>query len=89
MPLSVLCDEHIKYYIIEGLRRQGVDAVSVQQVHLDATDDELIISAANQLGRVIYTCDDDFVRINSTGIPTWESFTTMPLNIPSAMLFAP
>lgn len=43
--------------------------MSVQQVHLDATDDELIVAAANQLGRIIYTCDDDFVRINSTGIP--------------------
>ena len=69
MPLSILCDEHVRYEIIEGLRRQGIDAVSVQQVHLDATDDELIIAAANQLGRIVYTGDDDFVSLSSTGIP--------------------
>ena len=68
MPLPVLCDEHIRYDIIDGLERQGIDAVSVQQVGLGATDDAIIINAANQQGRVIYTEDDDFLNLNSLGV---------------------
>ena len=32
MPLSLLCDEHIPYPVIEGLRRRGID---VTVVHTD------------------------------------------------------
>ena len=68
MPLSLLCDEHIRYEIIEGLERQGIDAVSVQRMGLDATDDTLILAVAQQQGRIMYTGDDDFLRIGSSGV---------------------
>ena len=29
MPLPLLCDEHIPYPVIEGLRRRGIDIVVV------------------------------------------------------------
>ena len=69
MSLALLCDEHIDYDIIAGLTHQGIDAVSAQQMGLDATDDALVLSEARQLGRVIYTGDDDFLRINQTNFP--------------------
>ena len=69
MPLAVLCDEHIDYGIIEGLVQQGIDAVSAQQVGLDATDDALILAKSRQLGRVIYTGDDDYLRLSRSGFP--------------------
>ena len=69
MPLALLCDEHIDYDIIEGLVQQGIDAVSAQQMGLDATDDALILEEARQLGRVIYTGDDDYLTLSSSGIP--------------------
>ena len=69
MPLALLCDEHIDYDIITGLVQQGIDAVSAQQTGLDATDDALILAEARQLGRVIYTGDDDCLRLNRAGIP--------------------
>ena len=31
MPLFLLCDEHIPYAIIDGLRGREIDAVSVQR----------------------------------------------------------
>ena len=34
MPLALLCDEHIPYPVIEGLRRRGVDVTTVQQLGL-------------------------------------------------------
>ena len=68
MALPILCDEHIPYAVIAGLQRQGIDAVSVQQRGLDATDDALIMAAARQLERVIYTGDDDYLNLNSSGV---------------------
>ena len=68
MSLPLLCDEHIPYAVIEGLQRQGIDAVSVQQMGLAATDDALIMAAARQQGRVIYTGDDDYLNLNSSGV---------------------
>ncbi|MYC29005.1 MAG: hypothetical protein F4X65_02795 [Chloroflexi bacterium] len=68
MPLALLCDEHIDYDIIVGLVGQGIDAVSAQQIGLAATDDALILAEARRLGRVIYTGDDDYLLLNSSGI---------------------
>ena len=79
MPLALLCDEHIDYDIIAGLVRQGIDAVSAQQMGLDATDDVLILTEARRLGRVIYTGDDDYLRLNSSDIPHLGIFYHHPL----------
>ena len=69
MPLALLCDEHIDYDIIVGLVQQGIDAVSAQQMGLNATNDALILAEARQLGRVTYTGGDDYLRLNRAGIP--------------------
>lgn len=69
MPLSVLCDEHISHLIIGGLERLGIDAISIQRAGLRTSGDPLILVAARQLERVIYTYDDDFLQLNSEGIP--------------------
>ena len=37
MALSLLCDEHIPYPVIEGLRRRGLDVVSVQEIGLSGS----------------------------------------------------
>ena len=68
MPLPILCDEHTSYAIVAGLRRQGIDAEAVQRVGLASTADPLILAAARQLERVIYTRDTDFLRLNSSGV---------------------
>ena len=67
MPLSLLCDEHIPYQVIEGLRRRGIDAISVQQVGLRSATDEVILQTALQSNRSIYTSETDFLRLHSRG----------------------
>ncbi len=69
MPLSLLCDEHIPYPVIEGLRRRGIDVVVVQQAGLRSAPDPTILDAARQQGRVLYTCDADFLRLHAAGAP--------------------
>ena len=68
MPLPILCDEHISYRVIAGLEHQGIDAMSIRRAGLRTTDDPVILVAARQLERVIYTYDDDFLRLNAEGI---------------------
>ena len=79
MPLALLCDEHIDYDIIAGLAQQEIDAVSVQQMGLDATDDSVILAEARQLDRVIYTGDEDYLRFNNSGVPHSGIFYHHPL----------
>jgi hypothetical protein len=67
MPLSLLCDEHIPYAVVDGLRIRGIDAVSVQGVGLRSAIDLFILDAGGRQGKVIYTCDDDFLRLHNTG----------------------
>jgi hypothetical protein len=68
MPLALLCDEHIPYQMVEGLRRRGIDVVTVQQIGLRAALDEVILEMARQQGRVLYTNDTDFLRHHAAGI---------------------
>ena len=69
MPLSLLCDEHVRFDVINGLRVQGIDIVSVQELDLRGKPDPEILFAAQQVGRIVYTSDTDFVRLSNSGVP--------------------
>lgn len=67
MVLSLLCDEHIPFPIVKGLRRRGIDVIVVQEIDLSSTTDELIIERAKMEKRIIYTQDADFLRLHDRG----------------------
>ena len=67
MPLPLLCDEHIPYQVIQGLRRRGLDIITVQELNLTSAEDEKIIYKAQEEERVIYTQDTDFLRLHKSG----------------------
>ena len=68
MPLALLCDEHIPYLVIEGLRRRGIDVTTVQQLDMRGALDQIILQTARGQGMVIYTNDVDFLRLHAMGI---------------------
>ena len=68
MPLALLCDEHIPFPVIDGLSRRGIDVTTVQESGMRGTLDQLILEAARQQGRVVYTNDADFLRHHALGI---------------------
>ena len=68
MPLALLCDEHIPYPVIEGLRRRGVEVNTVQELGMRGASDREILQTARQQERVIYTNDTDFLRHHATGV---------------------
>ena len=67
MPLALLCDEHIPFPIIDGLRRRGIDVTTVQESGMRGALDRLILEAAHMQGRVVYTNDSDFLRHHAIG----------------------
>jgi predicted nuclease of predicted toxin-antitoxin system len=60
-------DEHVHPAVAAGLYRRGVDVLTTKEAGmLSATDVEHLALAANE-GRVIFTQDDDFLRLHARG----------------------
>lgn len=62
-------DEHIPKGVVEGLRRRGVDVLTVQKADRSGDSDEKQLAFATREGRVLVTFDDDFLRLDASGIP--------------------
>ena len=58
-------DEHVPRAVAKGLQRRGVDVLTVSKADmLGASDEEHLIRAQNE-NRVIFTQDDDFLRLHT------------------------
>jgi uncharacterized protein with PIN domain len=65
--LRYYADEHVSKAVIRGLRQRGVDVLTVPEANkLGATDEEHLAFALAE-GRVVFTQDDDFLRLASSG----------------------
>jgi predicted nuclease of predicted toxin-antitoxin system len=62
-------DEHIPKGVVEGLRRRGVNVLTVQEAGRSGDSDEKQLAFAAREGRVLVTFDDDFLRLDATGVP--------------------
>ena len=63
--ISLYTDEHIPRAVVEGLRRRGIDVLSTREAEmLGASDKEQLALAVSQ-DRVIFTQDDDFLRLHA------------------------
>ncbi len=61
--------EHIPKGVVEGLRRRGMDVLTVQEADRSGHSDEKQLALATREGRVLVTFDDDFLRLDTTGVP--------------------
>lgn len=57
-------DGHIDRKIVDQLRRHGIDVVRCEDVGLKHASDDTHLTYATQHGRVVVTCDQDFLRLN-------------------------
>ena len=60
-------DEHIAKAVIRGLRQRGVDVLTVSEANKLGADDKEHLAFALAEGRVVFTQDDDFLRLASSG----------------------
>lgn len=63
MSVALYADENVNRAIIQGLRMRGVDILSVQDEGLRGLGDDEVLNRVTQLGRVLFTQDDDFLTI--------------------------
>lgn len=61
--LRFYMDHHVHGGITAGLRRRGIDCLTLHEDQSHRLDDEVVLSRATQLGRVLVTQDEDFFAI--------------------------
>lgn len=63
MTLRLYMDVHVPLAITEGLRRRGVDVLTTQSDGTDRLDDELLLQRATDIGRILFSQDEDLLAI--------------------------
>lgn len=66
--LKLYTDEHVAKAVVRGLRYRGIEVLTVAEAGMLGASDEEHIERARAEGRVIFTQDDDFLRLHSHGI---------------------
>jgi predicted nuclease of predicted toxin-antitoxin system len=62
-------DEHVDPAIAEGLRRHGIDVMTTPEAGLLHAPDEDHIALGIAHRRVVFTQDQDFLRLHAAGRP--------------------
>lgn len=62
MSVALYLDVHVRAAIAEGLRLRGVDVLTAQEDGAATMEDPDLLDRAGELGRVIFTQDQDFLR---------------------------
>jgi predicted nuclease of predicted toxin-antitoxin system len=60
-------DEHVGKAIIKGLRERGADVLTVPEAGLLGAADEEHLKRALAEGRVLFTQDEDYLRLHAAG----------------------
>jgi hypothetical protein len=74
VSLKLYMDVHIPWAITRGLRHRGVDAVTAQEDGAARIPDPELLDRATQLGRVLFTHDEDLLREAARRQQTDEGF---------------
>lgn len=62
MSLKLYMDVHVRRPVTEGLRLRKVDVLTSQEDGTRRLADPLLLDRAGELGRVLFTQDDDLLR---------------------------
>ena len=63
MALGLYMDVHVPSPVTSGLRRRGIDVLTSQEDGTRTVDDEVLLTRAYELERVLFTQDDDLLQI--------------------------
>jgi hypothetical protein len=61
VPVALYMDHHVPRAITIGLRMQGVDVLTAYEDGASELDDSHLLDRAGELGRVLFTMDDDLL----------------------------
>jgi hypothetical protein len=63
--LTGLADAHVKSGIVDGIRRQGMDVVTAQELGQSRAADEELLVTATRANRLMLTNDMDVLRLHA------------------------
>lgn len=61
-------DEQVARAVARGLRQRGVDVLTVPEAGMMGASDREHLERARAEGRVLFTQDDDFLRLHAVGV---------------------
>jgi len=61
MAIALYMDQHVPRAITVGLRLRGVDVLTAYEDGMSKLDDPALLDRAGELGRVLFTQDDDLL----------------------------
>ncbi|MBD2013817.1 DUF5615 family PIN-like protein [Microcoleus sp. FACHB-53] len=61
MSIPLYMDEQVPRQITTGLRLRGIDVFTVQEDERLGTPDPILLDGATELGRIMFSRDDDFL----------------------------
>jgi predicted nuclease of predicted toxin-antitoxin system len=62
MSARLYMDVHVRRAVTTGLRLRGVDVLTAQEDGAGGFDDPRLLNRATELGRVLFTQDDDLLK---------------------------
>ena len=62
MAIALYMDQHVPKAITVGLRLRNVDVVTAYEDGADQFEDDLLLKRADELGRALFTQDDDLLE---------------------------
>lgn len=65
--IRYLVDEHVAKAVATGLRKRGIDAITIAEASLLGAEDEDLLAFAQEENRVMVTQDRDFLRLAAEG----------------------
>lgn len=75
MTLALYMDQHVNAAITEGLRRRGIDVLTVREDGFDRRTDADVLSRATELERVVFTQDVDSIVLADDWLATGRPFS--------------
>lgn len=79
MALRLYMDAHVPSAVTAGLRRRGIDVLTCQEDGAHQSSDEDLLARAATLGRVLFSQDEDMLRLAAAA---------PPLSLPVAVIYA-
>ena len=74
MSIKLYMDVHVRRAITTGLRLRGVDVLRAQDDGAGELDDSRLLDRATELGRVLFSQDDDLLREAAQRQQTGDKF---------------
>ena len=66
--IKLYTDEHVLNSVVKGLRLRGVDILTTKEADMLGADDKVHLDFALKEQRVIFTQDEDFLRLHAKGL---------------------